>query len=182
MYKTNVRINSEKALWMLPIIFLIVGVIFIAVGIGVKIADDNKKEVCSQKVSATVVNLLEKENETKKSNGSRRTTTVYSPVFSYVVDGKEYVENNNSYSSPCHYYVGQQTEIFIDPDDPSRFYAPDDNTYGILTLVFSIVGGVMTVVAVILIVSFSASARRKKAANADMYSGETYNGSDDIFQ
>ena len=47
---------------------------------------------------------------------------------------------------------GQTIQIFCDPDDPETFYAPNDTTNTILTVVFCGLGGLFATIAIVLII------------------------------
>ncbi|WP_124100815.1 DUF3592 domain-containing protein [Ruminococcus sp. Marseille-P6503] len=150
MRKNRRGIISSAAL--LPAIFLIVGVVFLCVGIGVRFYEQDKKESCTVRTYAKVVDIVSKTD----SDG-----TVYAPVFSYEVNGQEYVKQRNSYSNPCNYYKGQSLSLYINPNDPEEFYDGGDNVYKILFYIFGGMGALFTVIAVVTIV-FNIKMRKKQ--------------------
>lgn len=147
--------SSISSLILLPAIFLVVGVAFLTIGIGLRISDQNKRERCTAKTQAEVVDIV----SSTDSDG-----TTYAPVFSYTVSGQEYVKQRNSYSNPCNYYKGQKVALYYNPNRPDEFYADGDNVYKILFYVFGGIGAVFTIVSIAIITT---SVKAKK--NTDSF-------------
>ena len=135
-----------KIMTIICIALLIFGLIFLCIGIGIGKSQSNKITQCTEKVSAVVI---ENQRVSSHSAGSRRSTS-YSPVFRYNMNGREYTVVSGFSQSPPAFAVGEETELFVDPKDPNNFYAPKMKTAKIISVIFSIVGGVIIGVAVIL--------------------------------
>ncbi len=118
-------------------VFILVGSIFAFLVPGIITA---KQERCTMEVSAVVVDL----KETDGDNG-----TLYSPVYEIVLDGKTETRSNNTYSS-IYPEIGEETTIFLNPDNTQEYYAPD-GALDILVTVFRVIGIVLLVIAVIFI-------------------------------
>lgn len=144
--------NSKSAFKLVSIIFMFIGLIFLAVGIGFAIHENNLKNKCTLEVSAVVSDILSKESRHEDDDGYTTYTTVYSPVYTYYVDGEIYTSHNDTYSSNYNYRRGQTVQLFCDPDDPETFYAPEDSTSTILTVVFCGIGGLFVVIATVFII------------------------------
>ncbi len=143
---------SKTAMKIIALVFMLVGVIFLAVGIGFAIHQTQLKNRCTHEVNAVVSDVLSKEERHENDDGHVSYSTVYTPVYSYNVDGQFYTTHSNTYSSNSSYRRGQTIQIFCDPNDPETFYAPNDTTNTILTVVFSGLGGLFTIIAIVLII------------------------------
>lgn len=123
--------------------FLGIGLIFFVVGIGIGIHDRNMKKRCSEEATAVVI-----ENKTSFSDGDSSPT--YSPVFRYTFNGTEYTQDTGYSSDPPVFEVGDKTEIFVDPSDPHKIYVPKLKIAKLLTVIFTLIGGALLIVGVIL--------------------------------
>ena len=105
-------------------------------------------------------------------------STVYTPVYSYNVDGQLYTTHSNTYSSNVRYRRGQTIQIFCDPDDPETFYAPNDTTNTILTVVFCGLGGLFATIAIVLIIVLIHIKKKQKSgknfAENELYEENNY--------
>lgn len=93
-------------------ILLIVGVGVVAGGI---YGLTNVKRIDKEYIS-TVAKIENIQKFTKRSS-NRRVSTHYDVVVTYIVGGKEYRENLNSYSSTMK--IGANIELKYNPEDPS---------------------------------------------------------------
>ena len=101
--------------------FMLVGVTFLAVGIGFAIHQTQLKNRCTLEVNAIISDILSKDERHENDDGHVSYSTVYTPVYSYNVDGQLYTTHSNTYSSNIRYRRGQTIQIFCDPDDPETF-------------------------------------------------------------
>lgn len=162
MYTKARSNNPAKVLILVPLIFLMIGVIFLAVGIGFIVHQKNLEKECTEETTAKVVDILSRQSTTK-NNGHRRTSTVYCPVFEFTADGELYTVHHNSYSNPCDFEIGDEAALHYSPDDPETFYAEGESAMNILSLVFTIIGGIFTLILLIIIISMAVSSKRKKS-------------------
>lgn len=141
--------------------FVIFGMIFLIVGIIVGTSNAKTKKICTEKVQAEVVNIL---SHTSSSGSGRKkhTSTVYCPVFEFEFNNQTYTAHTNNYSSPCKYDKGETYEIYFNPDKPSQIYLPNDKTATILSVVFSIIGGVFVLICLIIAIKITIDKKKKK--------------------
>jgi len=52
----------------------------------------------------------------KNDNGG--STTMYTPIFQYTFNGKEYTYKSSTSSSSRGYEIGESVEVLVDPDEP----------------------------------------------------------------
>ena len=79
------------------------------------IYSNQKFEVRAQPVKGKVMDY--RSHISSHDNGS---TMLYSPVFSYEVNGKTFTYFSTTSSSDKDYTVGEVIEILVDPDDPEN--------------------------------------------------------------
>lgn len=116
------------------IVLLFIGIVFTILGnVFLKINDSNKDK-CTEKVTATVVDMLE-----STSSDSR----TYTPVFAYTYKNETYTSHTNTYASNYDdkFYVGSEWEIYINPNYPSEIYCEEiAKTFGTIATIFRYIG------------------------------------------
>ncbi len=143
---------NKTGMRIIAFVFMLIGVVFLAVGIGFVIYANNMKNKCTLEVTAVVSDILSKEERHENDDGYTTYTTVYTPVYTYYANGQMYTSHSNTYSSNSSYRRGQTVQLFCDPDDPITFYSPKDTTSTILTVVFCGIGGLFIVIATVFII------------------------------
>lgn len=133
---------------------------------------------CTLEVNAIISDILSKDERHENDDGHVSYSTVYTPVYSYNVDGQLYTTHSNTYSSNIRYRRGQTIQIFCDPDDPETFYAPNDTTNTILTVVFCGLGGLFAIIAIVLIIVLIHIKKKQKSgknfAENELYEENNY--------
>ncbi len=179
MNAQNIRKGGATVLaFIMPAIFTFIGILFLCIGIGLFISDKNDSQACTEKVTAVVTDIRSQESSQRDSDGYVSYTTTYSPVFQFTYNGKQYTVNSNLYSNPCNYSVGQRTEIYCNPDNPTKIYEPDRGVKKTMGLIFGGVGAVFAIVGIVVAVTFiKLTPKVKKAVSAYQqgnYGGEQY--------
>lgn len=150
------NVSPIKVMALVTSIMVIIGMVFLAVGFGVNKGHQHTKAVCTEEVNALVVDIK------YDSNG------LGSPVYRYDFGGKEYKTNTNTYSNHPPYDKGDTAKIMISPDDPEKIYVPTDNTAGMLSKIFMILGSSLAGIGVLVFILASAvikSGRRQQMQN-----------------
>ena len=172
-YKRSHVHYSKSAMKIIALVFMLVGVTFLAVGIGFAIHQTQLKNRCTLEVNAIISDERHEDDD-----GHVSYSTVYTPVYSYNVDGQLYTTHSNTYSSNTRYRRGQTIQIFCDPDDPETFYAPNDTTNTILTVVFCGLGGLFAIIAIVLIIVLIHIKKKQKSgknfAENELYEENNY--------
>lgn len=84
------------------------------------IRDIKRMIVCTKKVDARVESVTEKEKEYKDSKtGKVKRKYSYIVTFKFDYNGQTY-ESSHVYSKRCSYFKNQDTEIKINPHNPSE--------------------------------------------------------------
>ena len=134
-------------MWIAIISIVFFAAIFLSVGIIISASDKKRKKICTEQVSATVI-----ENK-KVSSGYRGHHSVsYTPVFRYEYKMKEYIAQTAFSSNPPAFSEGETMEIFIDPSSPQKIYVPQMKTNLILEIIFTLIGGIALAAAVVVFI------------------------------
>ena len=121
--------------------FGIIGLTFLAVGLGFRASQNHKRSLCSSSTEGTV-------SAYQTSFGSSGVRAVYS----FSIDGKPY-QYVSSYSGSANLLVGQTVTVYYDPQNIGRVYIEEDaRQMQMFTRVFSILGGVFLFVALFVAV------------------------------
>lgn len=159
-YKRSHVHYSKSAMKIIALVFMLVGVTFLAVGIGFAIHQTQLKNRCTLEVNAIISDILSKDERHEDD------------------DGQLYTTHSNTYSSNIRYRRGQTIQIFCDPDDPETFYAPNDTTNTILTVVFCGLGGLFAIIAIVLIIVLIHIKKKQKSeknfAENELYEENNY--------
>lgn len=139
-YGYGVRKN-KNALIICGSVFFIVGLVFLVIGIVLMRLDNKKRALCSGEAKGVVVRIDSKQST--DSDGFK--STVYAPVVSYTVNGKEYEERSSIYSSPCKFNEGDIAIIHYDPGDPSVMIIEGDNSMKLMYWIFMGMGGIFAI-------------------------------------
>ena len=99
------------------LIGMLVGVIFVVVGIFATKDTRDHKKYCTEKVSATVVNYLE-------NISADASDILYTPVFSFEYNGQTYTATTGGYGSNYRekFPIGSNYQIKINPNNPKMIY------------------------------------------------------------
>jgi len=139
-----VRMRSGKA----PNVGKIVGSVFLGFGlimltvVSYLIYSDFTFQQRAIPITGTLVDF-ETSYSTDDDGGS---TLMYAGIYEYEYNGKKYKHYSNTSSSSPPGQTGEQVEVLLDPDDPSRVTI---NTFGerwTLVLILGILGTIFTVV------------------------------------
>jgi len=134
--------NSETKKW---IIVLLIGTVALAVGIVVLMFDRNVDENYTGSATAVVVGY---EEEEEYDSNMDMLETVYYPVLSFVVDGKEITERYSQYYSDMEYDIGESVDVKYLPEDPVKYSIVEDDRGVFITWWESIVGILLIALAI----------------------------------
>jgi hypothetical protein len=123
----------------MAIICLLVGFIFLGVSIGISKVIEHKKRTCNQKVNAKVINMTR--NRTNTLINYNHNTSWY-PIYEYWVDNQRIQRCSHVGGTRKSFQIGQEVELFINPNNPKEFYNPMDQMV-ILKMVFMVIGFIL---------------------------------------
>lgn len=153
---TCYRTNNPKIIGGFIIFF---SVLFITVGIIVSFVPKIKTKKCTEPVKAEVVdNILSNDKKGKYSKN-------FSPVFQFEYKGEKYTVISKASSNPPAFRIGERVELKIDPDNPNDFYAPSDKTFGMIGIIFLIMGGIFLFVGILMVILTARSNKNEEEIN-----------------
>lgn len=118
---------------IVPILFVLIIFIILIVGIfGLKNIR-KKKRNCTSKTYGKVKNIV------KRTYPGDRTTTFH-PVLEYNIGNLNFVKEYQYGSSICKYKIGQNIEIYYNPENYNEYYVAGDNTSIFLWIIFGVIG------------------------------------------
>lgn len=122
---------------IIAIFFMIFGEVFIIIGIGSSIFINNKKKNCTKEATAKIKEIIQKEE--RNLNSTSIMVSEY-PKIEYDING-EHIEKVSSIGyMPKKYCVGQEVEIYYNPNKYDDFCIKGDKTANIVRNVFVAVG------------------------------------------
>ena len=130
----------------LRIVFVLFGLIFAGIGWFLLWRQKKLKQVCTAQVSGTVKDVTESiSHSTGKGKRTGRRRVSYRPIFTYSVEGVEYVQQSIIGSSRPKFNVGQSVTVFYDPSSPKRFYVLEEGKSTVAGICFVAVGVVIMI-------------------------------------
>ena len=121
--------------------FGVIGLTFLAVGLGFRASQNRKRTLCSSSTEGAV-----------SAYQSQFGSTGLRAVYSFSIDGKPYQYVSN-YSGTANLLVGQTVTVYYDPQNIGRVYIEEDaNQMRTFSRVFAILGGVFLFVALLVAV------------------------------
>ena len=130
--------NVKKAEWLFGIIFSVVGLIFFIAGIAMTSYDTNFKKDALE--TTAVISSI----ETYRDSDGDTSHKVY---VKYTVDGKEYEERLNYYSSGMR--MGNEIQIYYKPEQPNRILGKSEFSFP--GLIFSLMGFICAAIGLVFI-------------------------------
>lgn len=176
---SNFKIRNPKVNMAAWAIFIVVGAIMALVALMMLLGSAVRKAQCSERVSAVVVDNVQRETKTPKrhSKTARRhaqttPTITYAPIYEYEYNGQTYRVESSTSSNPPRHHKGEHIELMIDPDNPTRLY----DKSGAATVVYLIILGASGIFLLIGIVGESFAVKRFKAIKSyEQQQTNTYN-------
>ena len=117
---------SEKLVMLIPLVFILVGVILILIGINNKNRGIRKKERCTKHVHGVVKEMIYCDMTIGNPAVNGHSCTYY-PVYTCILDGISVDLKSKSGLRPNYFMKGQRVNIYINPNDYSDFYVKEDN-------------------------------------------------------
>lgn len=130
-------------------VFAVIGIIFFIVGLSISKNYKKKQINCTISTTGKVVDLVK---EKTRNVNSRSYSYTWRPVFEYNIGELKYIKKSYMGTSQPKYAIGQNVEIYYNPDDHNEFYVKGDNLANTLGKIFIGVGVGALAVAVLGIV------------------------------
>ena len=126
-------------------VWCLIGVIFCAVGWGLRHSRQRRIARCTERTQGTVIDLVRRVGGSGGSYG-----VSWHPVFSYFVGDQQAVKESNYGASQAKFMIGQPVTVFYDPRDPNTYIVQEEKLGGLLSRVFLIIGTVALLVGVVV--------------------------------
>ena len=122
----------------------LIGVVFFIIGTSIRRNRKKKVQRCTSHTYGKVVDLVRRESRDSDGNYS----SSWHPVFEYRIGGLTFVKESNFGRSQAKFGIGQNVDIYYDPDNYNDFYVPEETLPNTLGIIFAAVGVVAIVVAI----------------------------------
>lgn len=127
----------------------LIGIIFFMIGIGI-LRNRKKKEInCTSKTYGKVKDIVRQRNYDLDNDYS---TYSWYPIFEYNIGELKFVKQSSYGSSTTKYVIGQDVEIYYNPDDYNDYYIAGESLPRTLGKIFTIVGVVAIIIAIFVAV------------------------------
>lgn len=120
----TIIILVSSAIFLLAIIFS---------SIGIWMQNNRKKKLthCSSTTMGKVIKIVK-----RRYGGADSDTEMFHPVFEYSVENQKYVKESKFGTTKKKYEVGQEVEIYYNPNDCEEYYVGGENTQRNLGIIF----------------------------------------------
>lgn len=135
------------------IIIYTIGAIFlvaiILLSIGIAIQNSRKKKLanCSLVTIGRVVKIVKHRYDDIGFDGA--SSEMFHPIFEYSVGDQKYVKESKFGTTSQKYEIGQEVEIYYNPDNGDQYYVAGENTQKKLGIIFTIAGVIVLIVAIL---------------------------------
>lgn len=150
-------VNVNESYWVLLLIvsiFCFIGVIFLCIGFALSSREKKKRNICTQSVMATVVDIQHRAVGASSCTDPCEVKMMsWFPIYEYVVDEK--VKRNRAFigTSKPEVSIGQKVLLYINPEHPDEFYCPEEKS-ALIRKIFTGVGISCIGAAVIVVAIF----------------------------
>ncbi|MBR1377195.1 MAG: DUF3592 domain-containing protein [Bacilli bacterium] len=127
---------------------IIVGIIFLAVGIFMFIKNNNLVKNCTVEVEATVVDMKQE----LSTDSDDMMTYMYYPIIEYQVGEDTIRETMSNGSSTPEYSINERLTILYNPNKTTEFIVKGDKTSSIFSIVFMVLGVFVTGYGIVMVV------------------------------
>jgi hypothetical protein len=129
-------------------IWALLGIIFLIIGI-VMIENRKKKEIrCTLKTYGKVKDIVRRQSYDSDGNYSHS----WNPVFEYKIGELTFIKESNYGSSQSKYAIGQDVEVYYNPEDYNDYYITDEMLPVTIGTIFTVVGIVAIIISIFIII------------------------------
>ena len=123
----------------------LIGIIFSIIGI-VMLKNRKSKEInCTSKVYGKVKDIVR--HQSYDSHGGYSYS--WRPVFEYNIGELKFIKESSYGSSQSKYAIGQNVEIYYNPEDYNEYYVVGDTLPKTLGTIFTIVGIIAIIISIV---------------------------------
>ncbi len=121
---------------------IIVGIIFLAVGIFLFVRGKNREKNCTAETVGTIIEIKE---DTSTDTDTGRITYVYYPIIEYKAGESMVRRQGENGSSNPNYKVNDKINILYNPNNIEEFMIKGDNSSNIVAIIFVILGAAVVI-------------------------------------
>jgi len=151
-YMNLKEINMNDTLIFVIIISgisILLGTIFLLIGIAM-LSNRKKKEInCTSSTYGKVTDIVK--HERYDSDGNHRSS--WHPVFEYNIGDFKFIKEYPYGSSQSKYAIGQDVEIYYNPENYNEYYIAGDTFPKTLSIIFTIVGICIIIIDIVIAVT-----------------------------
>lgn len=119
---------------------LIMGVLFVAVGVFMYIKNDSLAKNCTMESEATVVDM----KQDFSSDSDSTSSYIYYPIIEYQANDETVRVTMDQGSSTPAYQINDKITVMYNPNKVKEFYIKGDKSSNIISIVFMAIGAVVT--------------------------------------
>ena len=130
--------------------FAFMGLIFLCIGVGLYFTNKRKYSVCTQLITATVIDLRKETINTSNSTEFETKIASWFPIYEYAVNGITFKKKAFIGTAKPEVAVGETVAILVNPKNPEECFCPSEKR-GKLQFIFTAVGTGLICLALILV-------------------------------
>lgn len=109
------------------------------------------RKACTVQTTGEVIDIVKKVSTDTDSDGHRSTSTTYTPVFRYMVDGQSIERQSTTGTGWQRFKKGQTVTLFYDPAEHTRYYVKEDKAPGMAGFAFMGFGVLLFIIGFVVI-------------------------------
>lgn len=118
---------------------LIIGIIFLGLGVFLYFKNDNLVKNCTEETLATVVDMKQEFADSDSSS-----TYIYYPILEYQVGDNTVRVTMNRGSSTPSYNINDKITVLYNPNKTKEFIVKGDKSSNIFTIILGVIGLLVT--------------------------------------
>ena len=117
-------------------IWILLGLIFFIIGMVMRKKYKKKITECTSKTFGKIIDIVKRSS----SDGDGYSSYNYYPVIEYMVGDMKFIKEYNIGNSSPKYGIGQNLEIYFNPEDYNEYYIGGDEMPTVFSTVFIFAG------------------------------------------
>lgn len=137
------KMKDTLNLAIIPGMFGLVGIIFFIIGIFLIINRKKKEKNCTSKTYGKVIDIV----KVRYNDVGKGYSYMWHPVFEYNIGNQKLIKQSAYGKVKCNYAIGQNVEIYFNPENYNEYYVAGENIPITLGIIFTCVGIVALIMA-----------------------------------
>ena len=106
----------------------------------------NKEKNCTSKTYGKVIDIV----KVRYNAVGKGYSYMWHPVYEYNIGNQKFIKQSAYGRTECKYAVGQNVEIYFNPENYNEYYVAGENVPKTLGIIFTCVGIVLIIIAIFL--------------------------------